>query len=179
MKETKTIQVYPSDAIINATIEEYGSFGWEVIGNQRCQEFEGTTHDYFDGSTTKHYSTFNKITFTREKYSPWYEEVSLLEKEYNATKDTVKSYEKCKPVLRELKLQGISAFAVGFMLYCFYIVPGIIYTIVRCSKKSKHKKKYKKELADYNAVYPVKINELNGKLSELRVRAEKCIAGRI
>lgn len=71
MKETKTVQVYPSDAIVNATIEEYGSFGWEVISNQRCQEYDGQTREY-DGSLTKNYSTFNKITFTREKDSPWY-----------------------------------------------------------------------------------------------------------
>ncbi|MDE7380346.1 MAG: hypothetical protein K2N14_04760 [Clostridia bacterium] len=97
MKETKTIQVYPSDDIVNATIEEYESFGWEVIGNQRCQEFDGTTHG-IDGSTTQHYSTFNKITFTREKESHWYEEVSSLEKEYYVTKDTIDSYRNYKPV---------------------------------------------------------------------------------
>ena len=175
MKETKTIQVYPSDSIINATIEEYGSFGWEVIGNQRCQEYEGTTYDIVGGSSTKHYSTFNKITFTREKLSPWYEEVSLLEKEYNSTKDTVKSYQSYRPVLRKPKPEGGMGIALGFMLYCFYLVPGIIYTIVRACKKSKYKKQYNKALADYEAVYPAKISQLNGKLAELRTRAEKCI----
>ena len=174
MKETKTIQVYPSDDIVNATIEEYGSFGWEVIGNQRCQEFDGTTHG-IDGSTTHNYSTFNKITFTREKEAHWYKDVSLLEREYYATKDTVKTYKNCKTVLRKPSPEGSMGVLVGVFLYFFYLVPGIIYTIVRCSKKSKYKKQYEKELADYNAVYPEKIRELQAKLAELRARAEKCI----
>ena len=65
-KETKTVQCYPSDDKINAMVERYASFGWELINNQRCQEFTGQTFDS-DGSSTSHYSTFNKLTFTREK----------------------------------------------------------------------------------------------------------------
>ncbi len=65
---------------------------------------------------------------------------------------------------------------MGIMLYLFYIIPGIIYTIVRVSKKSKYKKEYEKALAEYSAVYPAKIKELNGKLADLRVRAAKCIS---
>ncbi|MDE7301294.1 MAG: hypothetical protein K2N47_03905, partial [Clostridia bacterium] len=99
MKETKTVQVYPDDKVVNATISEYESFGWEVVGNQRCQEYDGQTHDYYSGSTTNHYSTFNKITFTREKASPWYEEVAKLEKEYNILSDTRQSYISARPVL--------------------------------------------------------------------------------
>ena len=177
MKETKTVQVYPSDAIVNSTIEEYESFGWEVIGNQRCQEFDGTTHG-IDGSTTRHYSTFNKITFSREKDSAWYDEVSLLEKEYYVTKDTIDSYQACKPVLRRARPEGTYGVLVGCFLYCFYIIPGIIFSIARACKNSKYKKEYQKELAEYNAVYPAKIKELNNKLTELRARAEKRILGK-
>lgn len=177
MKETKTIQVYPSDTIINSTIEEYECFGWEVIGNQRCQEFDGTTHG-IDGSTTQHYSTFNKITFTREKDSHWYEDVSLLEREYNETKNTIKSYESIKPVLRKVSPEGTVGVFVGCLLYCFYIIPGIIFSIIRAGKKSKYKKEYEKELAEYNAVCPAKIKELNDKLSELRMRASRWVSGK-
>lgn len=83
-KETITVQCYPDDAIINKKIKEYEAFGWELIGNQHCQEYEGQTVDYGMDSTTttRHYSSFNKLTFSREKSESWYREVSTLEGEY-------------------------------------------------------------------------------------------------
>ena len=107
MKETKTVQVYPDDAIVNATIEEYESFGWEVIGNQRCQEYDKQTYDA-NGGLTSHYSTFNKITFTREKSSLWYDEVTRLEKEHAALQSTIKSYKDRKPAFLPPKRSGAS-----------------------------------------------------------------------
>ena len=177
MKETKTVQVYPSDAIVNETIAEYECFGWEVIGNQRCQEFDGTTHG-IDGSTTQNYSTFNKLTFTREKESRWYEDVTTLENVYYNTKSTIKSYQSCAPVLRKPKPTGAIAVLLGIYLYMFFLIPGIIYSIVRAAKKSKYKKEYAKELAEYNSVYPEKIRELEKRLAEVRVNASKCISGK-
>ncbi|MDE6411704.1 MAG: hypothetical protein K2L02_04115 [Clostridia bacterium] len=181
MRETKTVQVYPSDAIVNATIEEYGSFGWEVIGNQRCQEYEGQTHGT-DGRTTNHYSSFNKITFTREKSAAWYDAVSDLEKEYHAAGDTISSYKRYKPVLRELEPIGGVMFAVEFSLYFWGIIPGIIFSIVRASvradKKKKYQKQYREALTRYEQEYPAKIKELEGKRSELRARSEKLILGK-
>lgn len=177
MKETKTVQVYPDDSIVNATISEYESFGWEVVGNQRCQEYEGQTYG-IDGSSTKHYSTFNKITFTREKASPWYDEVTQIEKEYYTLSDTASRYRSMKPVLRKLKLDGIAAAAIGVWLYMALIVPGLIFTIARCCTKSKYKKQYERKLAEYNAVYPAKIKELERKQDELRASSEKLISGK-
>ncbi|MDE6676304.1 MAG: hypothetical protein K2K12_01145 [Clostridia bacterium] len=178
MKETKTVQVYPDDAIVNAKIEEYESFGWEVVGNQRCQEYEGQTYG-IDGSSTKHYSTFNKVTFTREKDSPWYSEVTQLEKEYHALKDTAETYQAVKPVLRKTKTEGFIAFGCGFILYMLFFVPGVIFTIVHFSAKAKYKKRYKKELAEYESEYPAKIRDLNNKCLELRARAERCVSGKV
>ena len=173
MKETTTVQVYPDDAIVNRTIEEYGSFGWEVINNQRCQEFDGT-----DSSGTRHYSTFNKLTFTREKSEAWYEKVVEIEREYNTAKNTLKSYKNREPELTPLKLHGFVEVGLGIILFYFFIIPGVIYTIVRIAKKAKYKKQYEKELAEYKAVYPAKIRELEGKMAELRTHAERCISGK-
>ncbi len=90
-RETKTIQCYPDDDIINERVKRYEAFGWELISNQHCQEYDGQTssRDYIDGSTTitKHYSSFNKLTFSREKTSPWYGEVTKLEKQYEDIMD--------------------------------------------------------------------------------------------
>lgn len=173
MKESKTIQVYPDDDIVNETIGEYESFGWEVINNQRMQEFEGT-----DSNGTKHYSTFNKITFSREKESTWYEAVTDLEREYNSAESTVKSYQRAKPVLKQVKPEGSVGVALGGLCFALWIIPGIIYVSVRAAKRSKYKKQYQKALAEYEAVYPAKIKELESKKAELRVRAEKCILGK-
>lgn len=181
MKETKTVQVYPDDDIVNATIGEYESFGWEVVGNQRCQEYDGQTREY-DGSLTKNYSTFNKITFTREKNSVWYEEVYGLEKEFHSIGDTIRSYKNRKPVLRELKLAGTATYAVGAFLYASAIIPGIIFSIVRAcvraGKKAKYQKQYQEACVRYEQEYPAKIRELEGKQAELRIRAEKLISGK-
>lgn len=75
-RETKTVQCYPSDEKINAKIREYNAFGWELIGNQRCQEDESLGEGYYNTYT------FHKLTFSREKTSPWYSEVVELEKKY-------------------------------------------------------------------------------------------------
>ena len=176
MKETKTVQVYPSDAIVNETIGEHESFGWEVVSNQRCQEYEGTT--YNAAGSTKHYSTFNKLTFSREKDAAWHDEVSQIEKEFYIMKDSVQAFRAGKPVLREPALTGTGAVAVGLWLYMMLILPGVIFTIVHCAKKAKYKKKYQKELAEYNAVYPAQIRNLESKMAELRARSEKCISGK-
>ena len=44
-------------------------------------------------------------------------------------------------------------------------------------QKSKYKKEYGRELAEYEAVYPAKIKQLNEKIAELRIHAEKLISG--
>ena len=56
MKETKTIQLYPDDNVINDAVALYENFGWEVVSNQRCQELT-------DGGRKT--STFNKLTLSR------------------------------------------------------------------------------------------------------------------
>ncbi len=178
MRVTKTVQVYPSDDIVNATISENQSFGWEVIGNQRCQEYDGQTRDFITGSTTNHYSTFNKITFSRENSAPWYDEVTKLESEYYILSDTAKNFENYRPVLRKVKPDGAIGVMLGIYLYLMGIVPGIIYSVVRSCKKSKYKKQYRAALAAYEEEYPAKIAELNRKTAEIRRRAENCISGR-
>ena len=177
MRETKTVQVYPSDSIVNSTISEYESFGWEVVGNQRCQEYNGQTHG-IDGSTTNHYSTFNKITFSREKDSPWYSDVTQFEKEYYVLNDTIDTYKAYRPVQRKPSPEGSMGVLLGIFLYCLWLVPGIIYTIARACVRSKYKKQYNKALAEYVKVYPAKIEELHKRTIELRRLSENRISGK-
>ena len=82
-----TVQCYPDVTVVNKTVKRYETFGWELIGNQRCQEYTGETRkkEYINGSwsttVTRHYSSFNLLTFSREKTMPQYNEVIELEKE--------------------------------------------------------------------------------------------------
>lgn len=75
-KETITVQCYPDDSKINKMTAQYGAFGWELIGNQRCRE---------EGAYVV--STFNKLTFSRDKSEPWYGEVASLEKRHKECMD--------------------------------------------------------------------------------------------
>lgn len=76
MKETKSIQVYPDNSIINQKIELWNCFGWELLSNQRQQEKRGDMIE-----------TFAILTFQREKSEPWYPEVSKIEHEFYALCD--------------------------------------------------------------------------------------------
>ena len=69
-RETKVVQSHPDREM--QTINFYQKFGWEVIGNQRCQEEEKRGDTWYT-------ITFNKITFSREKNEPWYDRVCELE----------------------------------------------------------------------------------------------------
>ena len=105
-RETKTVQCYPSDEKINRMCERYGAFGWELIGNQRCTEDNGTFGGY------KHTSTYNKLTFTREKSSPWYGEVVALEKEY----ESIMNSEPYNHANKTARLLGIGCCILGIGL---------------------------------------------------------------
>ncbi|MBR5659020.1 MAG: hypothetical protein IKX10_06440 [Lachnospiraceae bacterium] len=79
-RESKVMQVYPSDQKVQAAMDINSIFGWEVTGNQKFQEYTGQTRD--GNTTTKHFSTYVKLTFSREKSAPWYSRVVSLEKEW-------------------------------------------------------------------------------------------------
>ena len=104
-KETTTTQCYPDDGIVNETIRKYEAFGWELIGNQRCQE-----------ETSYSYKTFNKLTFSREKSSAWYKEVTEMEIKYDKLIDE----EPSKPSLSKA---SPAYFVIGALLLVFCALP--------------------------------------------------------
>ena len=148
-KETTTVQCYPSDSAVNRKIREYEAFGWELINNQRCNEDKGTYGGY------RHYSTFNKLTFTREKSAPWYKEVAELEIVHNRLMDS-EPYER-KPS-KILLYASISVLILAFAMLIpissgFSLMPGLLAIILTVTdiilfvvygvKKSRYKKEYK------------------------------------
>lgn len=115
-RETTTVQCYPDDDIINKRIKEYEAFGWELINNQRCQEYDGTTSSSnFDGSTTvtRHFSTFNKLTFSHDKSAAWYSKIVDMEQEYKRLKNTKPS----EPYNK--KASGVRFFFGAFFVFLF------------------------------------------------------------
>jgi ABC-type cobalt transport system substrate-binding protein len=90
-KETKFIQVDDPDDV-EETIEEYGIFGWELVGAP--QEifnkivYDGDSRTDSHGSTTtvvhKDVMHYVKITFQRDKAMPNYAELRDLEEKYHS-----------------------------------------------------------------------------------------------
>lgn len=170
-RETITVQRYPDDVIINETIKEYEAFGWELINNQRCQEYEGQTYG-LDGSSTKHYSTFNKLTFSREKASAWYSRIVPIEEEYrslmNAKPQHPKSKSKSLTVVSYIA--GVLFCAMGIifgileglpMLFWAAIgVPFLIFAICRTVIGKKKMNAYRVELADWEDGQGVRAEKL-------------------
>lgn len=107
-RETTTVQCYPSDSAVNRKIREYETFGWELIGNQRCEESGGTFGGY------RQVSTFNKLTFSRDKSAPWYTEVVELESRYEMLMNTEPTEKKPSKILC---LAGILFLFSGFGLF--------------------------------------------------------------
>lgn len=131
-RETKTVQCYPDDNIINERVRQYEAFGWELINNQRCQEYDGQTSssNFLDGSTTvtRHFSTFNKLTFSREKTSPWYNDVVGLEKQYEDMMNKKPRDYSIDPS-KILIYLGICAMIVGFGVLAMFMGVGALVAI--------------------------------------------------
>lgn len=159
-KETTTVQCYPSDSAVNRKIRDYEAFGWELISNQRCQESGGTFGGY------EHLSTFNKLTFTREKSAPWYGEVVRLEDEYKRLINAEPYQKKPSKILLIASIFAL-IFAFGLLIPTivmlsggeFMIVPGvpaIVLTVLGVTlavlygvKKSRYKKEYRKDFREW------------------------------
>lgn len=158
-KETKTIQCYPNDYIINERIKRYEAFGWELINNQRCQESGGSIGGY------QQVSTFNKLTFTREKSAPWYNEVAELENRYDSLMNSEPYQKKPSKVLLLASILAL-IFAVGMLIPTlamlsagFMIIPGVpgivfllldvVLFVLYGVKKSRYKKEYKERMREW------------------------------
>jgi hypothetical protein len=164
-RESKTVQVYPDDAIVNNTIAEYESFGWELISNQRCQEFTGQTHDS-DGGTTTHYSTFNKLTFSREKDSVWYKDMVALENKLSDVRNESASIKKKRPTYAGMN-----------KLVAVILFPTLLFFIFYVTYHKKQKKQYTENLKIWNAQYSSRLKELDEEEYETIQKASEIVNG--
>lgn len=162
MRETKIIQVYPSDAAIEKAINEWESFGWEMTDNQRFSNKEDL---WFPGGTTVRTTTYNKLTFSREKSSPWYSEVKLLEEQYEAVQRDISAIMGQKP---EKKKYGTACLDWVTLIFPIPFFSHIVYLIIKNIM-------YKKRLKSYESMSRVRLNELDEKGKDIRRAAQKII----
>jgi len=161
MRETKIIQVYPSDYAIESAIKEWESFGWEMTDNQRFSDKSSVTLPYVGTETTT--TTYNKLTFSREKSSPWYSEVKKLEEEYETVIGRKNAITRTKP-----QKKGIG---VWDFVTIYLPVPLISFVVYQIVKKSKFKKATKKYEADSKS----KLAELDAKAESIRNASKKIV----
>lgn len=161
MKETKIVQAYPSDSAIDRAIKEWESFGWELTNNQRYQDKSSAYIPGYGTETTT--TTYNKLTFSREKSSPWYPEVKRLEEEYEGVTGQISAIKSTKPVKKPLGLLDIVLVFIPFPF-----VGLIIYRIVLSSK-------FKKAMKKYEAESTQKLAELDSKAESIKRKARNII----
>lgn len=162
MRETKIVQVYPSDSAIERAIHEWESFGWEMTDNQRFSNKEDL---WFPGGTTVRTTTYNKLTFSREKSSPWYSEVKPLEEKYEDVQREIDRIMNQRP---EKKKYGYSFLDWLTLIFPIPFFSHIIWLIIKNAV-------YKKKLKRYEATSKPRLNELDDKGREIRRAAQAIV----
>lgn len=162
MRETKIIQVYPSDSAIEKAINEWESFGWEMTDNQKFSDKQDL---WSPVGTTVRTTTYNKLTFSREKSSPWYAEVKSLENQYESVQRDISAVTNEKPVKKAL---GYSVMDWVTLLLPIPFFSFIVYQIIKSVK-------FKKALKHYESTSRAKLSELDEKAKGIRRAAQKII----
>lgn len=172
-KESKTIQVYPDDNVINRAVEIYNCFGWELTGNQTYQVYSGQSVDLFDlvcDTVTNNYTTYCKLTFSREKSSEWYFKVVELERKYYNLQDQINNikakHNKESLFWKSLKMWRI---CINFILTIFTCG---IYLFIR--KAVLNSLRNKKEAKIQKEIQP-----LTNQQKELLVLSDNIVNGRM
>lgn len=129
-KESKVMQVYPNDQKVQAAMDTNAIFGWEVTGNQKFQEYTGQTRS--GNTTTRHFSTYVKLTFSREKSAPWYSRVVSLENEWYGINTRMDALWKDKPTRKILRLVLIF---FGMWLLSTILGVGVVKQFIKMPKR--------------------------------------------
>ncbi len=113
MKEITEICLSYVDTDLHDTVELMGCWGWEFVSNHN-----------------------DRVTFCREKDAPWYEEVRSLERQYNELQECIDAHDS------PAQITGADIF-LGVILCIFWIVPGVVYLLLRVNgNKRRWKKKW-------------------------------------
>jgi len=125
MKETKSIQIHPSEE--NFQIDLWGKFGWEVKSSQEI--FNRDSRDLGDKVETVT-TNYVKLVFSRETTMPNYQKIKSLENEYDQKANRLQVLKNDEPTVNII---------ITVVLLFIYIIPGVIYLVVKSNKKKKYK----------------------------------------
>lgn len=180
-RESITVQCYPSDSAVNKKVKQYEAFGWELIGNQKIKESTGSVMGV-DGNTYENFSTYVKLTFSREKSSEWYNEVTALERRHDEKMDECKRMRDEYPVadfaeneiLDSALARVVAPVLLFFVSACLLFIPFIIYMRVMSKRKKKKIAYHEAERAWHNK-YDAAINKLETEAESIRAEATEVI----
>ncbi|MCM1296278.1 MAG: hypothetical protein NC311_12115 [Muribaculaceae bacterium] len=162
MRETKIVQVYPSDYAIEQAIKEWESFGWEMTDNQHFSDKQDL---WSPVGTTVRTTSYNKLTFSREKNSSWYSAVKPLEEQYEAVQREISAVTSQKPVKKALGYHALDWVTLILPIPFFSF---IVWQIIKSVS-------YKKKLKRYESESKAKLNELDDKATDIMRAARKII----
>ena len=167
MKETRSFEVAPGTD--EATIQEWRSFGWELVGApQVVRTSDSQVFTGQDSDGTEHYTTtkgvhYIKLTFERDPARPNYNELKSLEGEYRSIKDPY--YPEAPRFITKLWLILIG---VGLLAY---VIPGIILLVIHIILHVKKSKEYNEDYATYTR----KSAEVRSQREEILTKAQALV----
>ena len=183
-KETKFIEVKPAD--VNSTIEKWGWFGWELMGqpqeiyNKSVHRTQETDKYYSSEYTTT--TNYVKITFQREKSMPHYDELCKLEKEYDTPYSSSYYYPDDEPklfgkffiwlILPIILICTTSTITILFLLAVLSLPIIIIWRVKLHSKK---KKEWNIKYEEYSEKSAKEVSEFQKKRTEIVNRAKSLL----
>lgn len=139
MLETKTLTVSPDAE--ESTIELYASFAWNLKSSQEIKNkdshLERRGDDIVSVTETEHYI---KLVFDRDTKRENYARIKELENTYF----NIMSQE---PELRQVNTSAV----VAGILLLMYVVPGVIYLVLKSKAKKKAREEYEAAYADWQS----------------------------
>lgn len=161
-RETKVIKC-PNDEV-NGVIALYEKFGWELVSNNICSGYTAG-----NGTNSVSIAAGNEITFSREKDSPWYDEVRVLEIEYEQCQREIHNLWDEEPE-KEGKEFHLWLFAFGLWFFGISLIYLAVYLVQMVNRKNRYK--------NWHQVNDPKIKELEERSNELIAKSSVVLATR-
>ena len=128
--EMRTVQCYPSDEAEREEVDFYAMCGWEVMGMDRKQTFEGTFSDG-TGGQSKRYLTRSHIQIKRDRNMPNFIKIKELSDKADSFRnksdvpkpqnygeeDTLRTYRRNFALVTVLTLGMLLVFTLPLVLY--------------------------------------------------------------
>ena len=152
-KETYVKRCYNWE--VNGTIAIYECFGWELVSNNVVTSL--------NNEENMNLASENDLTFSRDKDSAWYPEVSRLQQEYISYNNQMEQILATDPT-KKIKFHWI-LFLVGMCICSIGLLYAVIHIVMVVCQKNKEK--------EWHAINDAKLAELESKKTRI---AEESLA---